>query len=93
MDYRVLGRTGLAISAIGFGCGNTGGLLVRGREPSQRLAVARALEGGINYLDTAAQYDDGTSETNLGVPTGESSRIFPHLCGVGEDRGCALISL
>jgi aryl-alcohol dehydrogenase-like predicted oxidoreductase len=66
VEYRTLGRTGLRVSAIGFGCGNTGGLMVRGAPADQRAAVARALAGGITYFDTAAQYGEGRSEENLG---------------------------
>ena len=66
MDYRMVGRTGLQVSAVGFGCGNTGGLMVRGDPTEQRAAVARAMEGGITYFDTAAQYGEGRSEENLG---------------------------
>lgn len=60
MRFRVLGRTGISVSEIGFGCGSTGGLLVRG-ERADQLAVVEgvveaALEGGINYFDTAAAY-------------------------------------
>ena len=66
MEYRALGRTGLWVSAVGFGCGNTGGLMVRGDPADQRAAVARAIEGGITYFDTAAQYGEGRSEENLG---------------------------
>ena len=66
MNYRTLGRTGLEVSEIGFGCGNVGGLMVRGENRDQVKAVARAMELGINYFDTASQYGDGQSETNLG---------------------------
>ena len=66
MDYRTLGRTGLRVGVLGFGCGNVGGLLVRGTPAQQERAVARALELGINYFDTAPLYGDGQSETNLG---------------------------
>ncbi|NNN18516.1 MAG: hypothetical protein HKL84_01545, partial [Acidimicrobiaceae bacterium] len=66
IEYRLLGRTGLSVSAVGFGCGSTGGLFVRGSSEAQRAAVSCAIEGGINYFDTAAQYGNGRSEANLG---------------------------
>ena len=66
MDYRQLGRTGLRVSTLGFGCGNVGGLLVRGSPAERERAVARALELGINYFDTASSYGDGLSEQHLG---------------------------
>ena len=66
MDYRPLGSTGLNVSEIGFGCGNVGGLMIRGEHSDQVKAVARAMELGINYFDTASSYGDGQSETNLG---------------------------
>ena len=66
MDYRPLGNTGLSVSEIGFGCGNVGGLMIRGEHGDQVKAVARAMELGINYFDTAPSYGDGQSETNLG---------------------------
>jgi aryl-alcohol dehydrogenase-like predicted oxidoreductase len=66
VKYRVLGRTGLQVSELGFGCGSVGGLLVRGEYPEMRWGVARALELGITYFDTASLYGDGQSEVNLG---------------------------
>jgi aryl-alcohol dehydrogenase-like predicted oxidoreductase len=66
MDYRQLGRTGLRVSTLGFGCGNVGGLLVRGTPAERERAVARGLELGINYFDTASIYGDGLSEQHLG---------------------------
>ena len=66
MEYRDLGRTGLRVSAIGFGSGSIGGLMVRGEHAEQRAAVALAIDGGINYFDTAAQYGEGRSEEHLG---------------------------
>ncbi len=67
MKYRSLGRTGLLVSEIGFGCGNVGGLMVRGSLDEQVAAVSHALKLGINYFDTAPQYGNGKSETNLGL--------------------------
>jgi aryl-alcohol dehydrogenase-like predicted oxidoreductase len=66
MEMRILGRTGLQVSVLGFGCGAVGGLMIKGNAADQERAVARALELGINYFDTAAMYGNGESERNLG---------------------------
>ena len=66
METRVFGRSGMRLSALGFGCGAVGGLMVRGEPRDQERAVARALEAGVNYFDTAVQYGNGESERNLG---------------------------
>ncbi|HYM71862.1 MAG TPA: aldo/keto reductase [Stellaceae bacterium] len=66
MEKRRLGKTGFEVSLLGFGCGAVGGLMTNGNPADQERAVARALEMGINYFDTAAQYGNGRSETNLG---------------------------
>jgi aryl-alcohol dehydrogenase-like predicted oxidoreductase len=66
VEQRTLGRTGLRVSALGFGCGAVGGLMVRGDPAAQRRAVARALEAGVRYFDTAPSYGDGRSEEALG---------------------------
>jgi aryl-alcohol dehydrogenase-like predicted oxidoreductase len=66
MEMRIYGRTGMNISILGFGCGAVGGLMVRGAAADQEKAVGRALDVGINYFDTAVQYGNGASETNLG---------------------------
>ena len=66
MNHRHLGSTGLQVSEIGFGCGNVGGLMIRGKHSDQVKAVERAIELGINYFDTAPSYGDGQSEVNLG---------------------------
>src|SRR6202142_1583822 len=66
VEPRRLGKTGFEVSVLGFGCGAVGGLMTNGDSADQERAVARALEMGINYFDTAAQYGNGRSETNLG---------------------------
>jgi L-galactose dehydrogenase/L-glyceraldehyde 3-phosphate reductase len=66
MEYRVLGRTGLRVSVLGFGCGAIGGLLTKGDVAEQRRTVERALEAGITYFDTAAAYGNGCSEEAIG---------------------------
>jgi aryl-alcohol dehydrogenase-like predicted oxidoreductase len=67
MEYRQFGRTGLEVSALGFGCGAVGGLLIKGDHKEMVRVVARAVELGITYFDTARSYGDGMSETNLGL--------------------------
>lgn len=66
METRVFGRSNLKVSILGFGCGAVGGLMVKGTEADQERAIARALDAGITYFDTAALYGDGVSEQNLG---------------------------
>lgn len=67
MEQRRFGNTGLTVSALGFGCGNVGGLMVRGTHEQQVEAVKRALEAGITYFDTAPLYGDGLSESHTGA--------------------------
>ena len=71
IQKRPFGPEGTPVSLLGFGCGAVGGLMVRGTPADQEHAVARALEVGINYFDTAVQYGDGASETNLGAALGK----------------------
>ena len=66
MEMREFGHTGMRLSVLGFGCGAVGGLMVRGAPADQDRAINEALNAGINYFDTAVQYGDGVSETNLG---------------------------
>jgi aryl-alcohol dehydrogenase-like predicted oxidoreductase len=66
MKLRTLGRTGLPVSEIGFGCGPTGGLMIRGSAVERREAVACAIDLGINYFDTAPDYGANASEAHLG---------------------------
>ncbi len=66
MNYRPLGTTGLQLSEIGFGTGDNAGLFISGTVDEQCRILGRALELGVNYVDTAAGYGDSVSETNLG---------------------------
>jgi len=66
METRILGKTGLKLSVLSFGCGAVGGLMVKGAAADQERSVARAMEFGINYFDTAPMYGNGESERNLG---------------------------
>jgi len=68
MNYRTLGRSSLRISEIAFGCGAASGkgLFVSDDVELQKATIARALERGITYFDTAPIYGAGRSETALG---------------------------
>src|SRR5882724_3561099 len=91
MQLRTFGRTGMQISALGFGCGAVGGIMVRGDPADQERLVARAIATGVNYFDTAVLYGDGESEKNLGrilqklkpanVIVGTKVRIPPEALG------------
>jgi L-galactose dehydrogenase/L-glyceraldehyde 3-phosphate reductase len=66
MQYRTIGKTGLRVSEIGFGCGNNAVLMVKAPYEDQVKVVRRALDAGINFFDTAFAYGLGKSEENLG---------------------------
>jgi len=52
IPYRTLGKTGLKVCPVGFGTGFT-------PEPT---VIARAVDLGVNYFDTASDYANGNSE-------------------------------
>src|SRR5881398_2093262 len=71
MKYRVLGKTGLKVSEVGFGAwaigGNAHGNSYGPTDDKQSLAaIGRALELGCNFFDTADVYGHGHSEELLG---------------------------
>jgi aryl-alcohol dehydrogenase-like predicted oxidoreductase len=66
MHYRSLGKTGIRISALSFGAGPISTLMVGDDRVRQCQVIARALEAGMNWFDTAATYGQGQSERNLG---------------------------
>src|SRR5215813_11015675 len=66
MRKTLLGRTGLEISDIAFGGGDTGGILIRGEETDCVTTLTRAVKAGINWIDTAALYGNGASEEAIG---------------------------
>ncbi len=71
MEYRAFGRTGMDVSAIGFGCWEIGGGYGHFDESDVFKAVQRALDLGINLFDTAEGYGFGQSEEILGKALGK----------------------
>ena len=66
MQYRRFGRTDLKVPAVTFGGGWVGGVLIHGTEDTANAALDRAWAAGINWVDTAALYGNGVSETVIG---------------------------
>jgi aryl-alcohol dehydrogenase-like predicted oxidoreductase len=75
MDKRILGRSGLDISAMGLGCWAIGGPFWKNGQPvgwgqindeESIHAIQRALDLGVTFFDTAAVYGCGHSEIVLG---------------------------
>jgi len=76
MPYRVLGRTGAHVSAIGLGGWHIG-LKTVSEGLSQRI-VRSAIDRGINFLDNSWDYNDGASETRMGkaLRDGYRQKVF-----------------
>ena len=79
MEYTRLGKSGLKVSRLCLGC-MTYGVPARGSHPwslneeQSRPFIARALELGINFFDTANAYSDGTSEEIVGCALREMGK-------------------
>jgi aryl-alcohol dehydrogenase-like predicted oxidoreductase len=65
MRYRPLGRTGLTVSEIGFGCASWWGKPAFDEARAVGL-VHQAIEGGVTFFDTGASYSAGEAEPRLG---------------------------
>ncbi len=65
MQYRELGRTGLKVSALGFGSWAIGGSWGSVDDSESLAALNRAIELGVNFFDTADVYGGGRSERLL----------------------------
>ena len=67
LPRRVLGRTGLQVSVLGFGTAPLGDLYARLDDGTSIATVERAFELGINLLDTSPLYGRGLSEHRCGT--------------------------
>ncbi|NWG14791.1 MAG: aldo/keto reductase [Acidobacteria bacterium] len=84
IEFRTLGRTGLKVSPLGFGCMTT----------SDPAVIERAVDLGINYFDTARSYQGGNNERMVGAALkGKRSRIFISSKTQGKTRQEALADL
>jgi L-galactose dehydrogenase/L-glyceraldehyde 3-phosphate reductase len=66
MKYRDFGSTGLKMSEVVFGGGFVGGIIIHADDDTRRRAIRRALDAGVNWIDTAPMYGQGKSEEALG---------------------------
>ncbi|WP_121610879.1 aldo/keto reductase [Mesobacillus foraminis] len=67
MNYRTLGRTGLKVSEIGYGAWGIGQTSWVGASDEESLkALNKAIDLGLNFIDTALAYGNGHSERLVG---------------------------
>ena len=67
MHYRTLGRTGLQVSEIGYGAwGISGSGWIGAQDEEYLQALQRAIDLGVNFIDTALAYGEGHSERLIG---------------------------
>jgi aryl-alcohol dehydrogenase-like predicted oxidoreductase len=99
VKYRPLGRTGIEVSEIGYGAWGIGGSQWGGADDDESLqALHRAIDLGLNFIDTALVYGDGRSERLVGQVVRErpetihvatkvppKNRIWPAPDGVPAD--------
>jgi aryl-alcohol dehydrogenase-like predicted oxidoreductase len=78
MHLRKLGRTGMEVSEVGYGAWGIGGSRWLGAEDEESLrALHRAIDAGVNFIDTALGYGQGHSEELVGrVVRERSERVY-----------------
>ena len=65
MRHRTLGKSGLSVSAIGLGCMSMSGVYGKGDDAESIAVIHRALELGVNFLDSSDMYGWGHNEQLL----------------------------
>jgi aryl-alcohol dehydrogenase-like predicted oxidoreductase len=78
MHVRKLGRAGMEVSEVGYGAWGIGGSKWLGAEDEESLrALHRAIDLGVNFIDTALGYGQGHSEELVGrVVRERSERVY-----------------
>jgi aryl-alcohol dehydrogenase-like predicted oxidoreductase len=75
MKYRTLGKTGFSVSEIGYGAWGIGGSQWQGGTDDESVrALHRAIDLGVNFIDTALAYGDGHSEKLVGRVAREAKK-------------------
>ena len=84
LEYRILGKTGLKVTSVGFGCMITS-------DPS---VIAKAVDLGVNYFDTARSYQHGNNERMVGAALGDRRKsVFVSSKSEAEDKKSVLAHL
>src|SRR5256886_2429712 len=91
MNYRPLGKTGFSVSEVSFGAWAIGGSWGDVSDDDSLKALHRAIDTGVNFIDTADVYGDGRSERliaqlkkdrprdTIHVATKAGRRLNPHV--------------
>jgi D-threo-aldose 1-dehydrogenase len=88
---RPLGRTGIALSALGLGGAPMGGRFGPVARETVRAVVVELLERDLNLVDTAARYSDGRGEADLGAALADVPRAgYVLSCKVAAPEGRSL---
>jgi uncharacterized protein len=84
LEYRILGKTGLKVTSVGFGCMITS-------DPS---VISKAVDLGVNYFDTARGYQHGNNERMVGAALGDRRKsVFVSTKSEAGDKKSALADL
>ena len=78
MNYRTLGRTGLRVSEVGYGAWGIGAKQwIGASDDESSRALEKAIDLGLNFIDTALAYGDGHSEKIVGaVVRSRKEKVF-----------------
>ncbi len=79
LSYRTLGKTGLKVTSVGFGCMIT----------SDASVIERAADIGINYFDSARGYQGGNNERMVGaaLKSKRKNLVLSTKTGAGNKQG------
>lgn len=85
MEHRILGRTGLSVSVLGFGAGPIGYLGTEAAEADRLLNDL--LDQGINLIDTAAKYPGSEEAIGRAISHRRRDYVLASKCGTGSESG------
>ena len=79
MNYRNFGQSGLRVSAIGLGCMSMSGLYGPADDRESIATIHRAIESGVNFMDTSTSYGSGHNQELLGrALRGRRDQVIVH---------------